>query len=107
MNSPYYAVIFTSWLAPETNGYPEMARQMEELAAQQKGFLGVQSARGDDGFGITVSYWQTLADVAAWKSHLSHQEAQHAGRTSWYAGYQVRVCKVEREYEFEAAGPRL
>jgi heme-degrading monooxygenase HmoA len=36
---PYYAVIFSSLRTQENNGYAAMAKQMEELAQQQPGYL--------------------------------------------------------------------
>lgn len=42
---PYYAVIFTSVRTEGDKGYAEMADRMVELAQQQDGFLGVESAR--------------------------------------------------------------
>lgn len=96
---PYYAVIFTS-KKNEPEGYSEMAERMEKLSASQPGFLGIQSVRGNDGFGITVSYWKSLEYIKSWKSNLEHQEAQKQGKASWYSGYEVRICKVERQYSF-------
>jgi heme-degrading monooxygenase HmoA len=98
---PYYAVIFTSLRreAPD-DGYPEVAARMEELAREQPGFLGVESARGSDGLGITVSYWATLAAVTAWSRHAEHVLAQKRGRDEWYTWYALRICRVERETEF-------
>ena len=98
---PYYAVIFTTLRreAPE-DGYGETAARMEELAREQPGFLGVESARGDDGLGITISYWATLDDVAAWRRHAEHLLAQKRGRDEWYDWYALRVCRVERAAEF-------
>jgi heme-degrading monooxygenase HmoA len=98
---PYYAVIFTSVRTPGDNGYGETAARMEALAAAQPGYLGIDSARGESGLGITVSYWRTLADVRRWKAHLEHQEAQEQGRRQWYAAYSVRVASVERAYQHE------
>jgi heme-degrading monooxygenase HmoA len=95
---PYYAVIFTAQRTKGDRGYEIMARRMEELAARQQGFLGVESARGADGFGITVSYWSSKEAIAAWKAHLEHKPAQQAGQRVWYEDYQVRVAKVERDY---------
>jgi heme-degrading monooxygenase HmoA len=95
---PYYAVIFTSQRTQGDRGYAEMAQRMVELAALQPGFLGVESARGADGFGITVSYWSSEEAIAAWKLHLEHKPAQEAGRRVWYADYFLRVSKVERDY---------
>lgn len=98
--SPYYAVIFTSLRTAGDHGYADMANRMVELAAQQPGFLGIESARegGEDGLGITVSYWADLASISAWKAHLDHRQAQVMGRECWYASYRVRVSRVEREY---------
>ncbi len=96
---PYYAVIFTSLRTEGDNGYGAMADRMEELAAQQPGFLGIESARS--GLGITVGYFRSLEDIANWKKHVEHAEAQRRGRADWYSAYQVRIAKVERAYGFE------
>ena len=95
---PYYAVIFTAQRTEGDNGYDAMAQRMDELAAQQPGYLGIESTRGADGAGITVSYWESLEAIAAWKRNAEHQVAQKKGRTTWYAAFKVRICKVEREY---------
>jgi heme-degrading monooxygenase HmoA len=95
---PYYAVIFTSLRTEGDRGYGHMAERMVELAAQQPGFLGVESARTADGLGITVSYWSSEEAIAAWKAEAEHKIAQQTGQRVWYADYQLRVAKVEREY---------
>ncbi|HEX7673582.1 MAG TPA: antibiotic biosynthesis monooxygenase [Bdellovibrio sp.] len=98
-DSFYYAVIFSSQRnSSDCAGYEQMAERMVELAKIQKGFLGMESSRGSDGFGITVSYWQTLEDISAWKSNSEHKIAQEFGRSKWYESFSTRVCKVEREY---------
>lgn len=95
---PYYAVIFTSQRTEGDQGYGDMADRMVELAHEQPGFLGVESARGAGGFGITVSYWESTQAIAAWKANAEHRIAQETGKTTWYADYQLRVAKVERAY---------
>jgi len=95
---PYYAVIFTSLRNEEEPGYGAMADRMVELAAQQPGYLGHESAR--EGVGITVSYWENLDAILGWKVQTEHLFAQQAGRDRWYSAYQVRVCLVERAYGF-------
>ena len=97
-NKPYYAVIFTSTHSENTKGYTDMATQMETLAKTQEGFLGIESAR--DAVGITVSYWESLDAIKNWKQQSDHLVAQQKGRQDWYNWYKVRICKVEREYEF-------
>jgi len=93
---PYYAVIFTSRRTSVDEGYDDMGARMVELAARQPGFLGVESVRGADGLGITVSYWTSLEAIAAWRAHSEHRVAQSSGRKKWYAHFETRVAKVER-----------
>jgi heme-degrading monooxygenase HmoA len=95
---PYYAVIFSSRRTAVDDGYAAVADRMLELAARRPGFLGVESVRGADGFGITVSYWATLADIAAWKADGEHRIAQSMGRQKWYAAFETRIARVERGY---------
>ncbi len=96
---PYYAVIFTSKRSSaDAAGYDVTAARMIELASQQPGFLGVESVRGADGLGITVSYWASLESVAAWKAHAEHKLAQEMGKQVWYEQYELRIAKVERAY---------
>lgn len=97
---PYYAVIFTSRRTGGDRGYDAMARRMEELAARRDGFLGLESARGADGRGITVSYWRDEAAIRAWKQDAEHLQAQRRGRETWYEAYEVRIARVERAYGF-------
>ncbi len=93
---PYYAVIFSS--VRRENGYVQVAERMVELASQQPGFLGVESVRGTDGFGITVSYWTSEETISAWKANVEHLAAQEKGKQKWYEHYELRVAKVERAY---------
>lgn len=95
---PYYAVIFTTVRTPVDAGYAEMAEAMLALASRQPGFLGVEHAR--DATGITVSYWESLEAIAAWRDHADHRVARERGRSTWYAEYKLRICRVEREYDF-------
>jgi heme-degrading monooxygenase HmoA len=101
---PYYAVIFSSQRTHGDRGYASMAERMLELASEQPGFLGAESVRGPDGFGITVSYWSSEEAIAAWRSHADHKPVQEAGKRVWYADYQLRVAKVERAYGKPDAG---
>ncbi|WP_278408979.1 antibiotic biosynthesis monooxygenase family protein [Pseudomonas rhodesiae] len=97
--APYYAVIFTSLRTEGDQGYSQAAMRMLELAHEQPGFLGVESAR-EDGLGITVSYWASEAAILAWKHHAEHRAVREQGRSTWYSAFHTRVCKVERDYTF-------
>jgi heme-degrading monooxygenase HmoA len=99
----YYAVIFSSLRTPngndeKTGDYSKMAERMVELAKEQPGYLGVESARGADGFGITVSYWESETAIRNWKRNAEHLIAQETGIRHWYAHYELRIAKVERAY---------
>lgn len=96
---PYYAVIFSSQRTAHGDAdYAAMANRMLELAAQQDGYLGAESTRGSDGFGITVSYWRDLDAIAHWRAHAEHRVAQERGQSDWYKHYELRVARVERAY---------
>lgn len=93
---PYYVVIFTSVRTEIDEGYGEMAKRMVELATQQPGYLGVESARNE--VGITVSYWESLEAIRHWKANAEHLVAQKMGREKWYSAFKTRICRVERDY---------
>ena len=75
-----------------------MAQKMEDLAKVQPGYLGIESARDAQGFGITVSYWDNPESIMLWRKNVEHQAAQAIGRSTWYQEFKVRVTKVERDY---------
>jgi heme-degrading monooxygenase HmoA len=101
---PCWAVIFSSQRgAEDAEGYARTADAMVELARQQPGYLGVESARGADGFGITVSYWASEDAIRAWKEVVAHRAAQRMGRERWYRHYELRVARVERAYSRETS----
>ena len=95
---PYYAVIFTSIRTEGDNEYESMADWMVELAKQQSGFLGMESARNE--IGITVSYWKDLDSIKKWKGNSEHKIAREKGRMIWYKSFKTRIAKVESDYDF-------
>ena len=96
--TPYYAVIFTSIRTDGDNEYDNMSERMVELAKQQDGFLGVESARNE--IGITVSYWRDLDAIKRWKKNSEHKIARENGRKIWYKSFKTRIAKVESDYDF-------
>ncbi len=105
--APCYAVVFSSVRTNvDDEGYAAMATRMVELGSSMPGFLGIESARGADGFGITVSYWASEAAIRDWQRHAEHLEAQRSGRERWYVGFELRICRVERSRGFRA-GPTV
>lgn len=98
---PYVAVIFSN----ERNegddaAYAQTADDMVSLAAKQEGYLGIESVRGEDGFGVTISYWRDEDAIVKWKKNADHITAQKAGQKSWYRAYKTRVSTVTRDYGF-------
>jgi Uncharacterized enzyme involved in biosynthesis of extracellular polysaccharides len=94
----YYAVIFKSKRTDGDNGYGRMSDEMARLASEQPGYIGIDSVRDASGTGITVSYWESLEAISNWRSHATHRIAQERGKSEWYENYEVKICKVEREY---------
>ena len=80
--------------------YGKMAEVIDALAKQQPGFLRVESVREEEGKGITVSYWESLEAIQAWKANAKHLTAQQLGKEKWYTHYQVEICQVMKEYSF-------
>ncbi|WP_018685028.1 antibiotic biosynthesis monooxygenase family protein [Actinokineospora enzanensis] len=106
---PYYAVVFTSLLAQDHDGYAETSDRMTELVRSSPGYLAHDSARDDTGTGITVAYFRDEESIETWRRQAEHVVAQDRGRAQWYDAYEVRVAKVERAYGFrrvERSHPR-
>ena len=101
-----YAVIFSAQRTDGDNGYEETAMRMDELARDMPGYLGIESARDAEGFGITVAYWESEEAIRNWKRHPEHARAQQSGREQWYSDYRIRVAKVERAYGMTKRGDR-
>lgn len=98
------AVLFVSKrTADDDAGYAEAATAMDVLAAQQPGYRGIESQRGDAGVGITISYWADDASAIAWRDHPEHAAIRARGRERWYAWYEVIVTRVERGYRWRRA----
>lgn len=98
---PYFVVVFTLQRTSDGAGYRETAAEMFRLATAHPGCLGMETAQGADGFGITVAYFSDQASLDSWRNHPSHRAAQELGKSRWYEHYELRVGVVERAY----AGP--
>ena len=87
----------------DDGGYAIAAAAMDELASLQNGYLGIDSVRGADGLGITVSYWASDTDAKAWRDHPDHAVIREAGRDRWYSHYSLHVAEVTRSYDWQKA----
>ena len=98
------AVIFIAQrTAVDDDGYASAASAMDALAKQQAGFLGMDSVRGPDGLGITVSYWASDSHAKAWRDHSDHAAIRKSGRDRWYSSYSLHVAEVTRSYDWQMA----
>lgn len=93
--APCWAVIFTSTLSEDTDGYAETAERMLELAHAQPGFLGVERSRDAQGRGVTVSYWASREAITAWRKHPEHARARAEGRRRWYSDWKVQIERID------------
>ncbi len=93
-----YIVSFISLMSPDTKGYARAADHMMEAVQSQPGFIGVYTARNEEGIGITNSYWSSLDAIKGWKADKAHQAIQNKGKTVWYQWYQLQVCEIVKNY---------
>lgn len=108
MPNARFAVIFASQRPVQAaggtaapDGYAAVAERMVELARRQPGFVAVESARGTDGYGITVSYWTDRAAIQAWKDEAEHRVAQRLGFERFYESFHLVVAELVEERSFE------
>jgi len=93
------AVIFLSGRsASDPEGYAAAADAMAEAASRVPGYLGIESTRGEDGVGITISWWRDEAAARAWRDDPDHARIRERGRAIWYDWYRVIVATVDRAY---------
>jgi heme-degrading monooxygenase HmoA len=95
------AVIFVAQRSLDDDaGYRAAAEEMDALAATQPGYIGIDSVRGPDGLGITVSYWINDAAAKNWRDHPRHTAIRDQGRGIWYTYYDLHVAEVTRSYDW-------
>ncbi len=93
---PYYAVIFVSQRTPGDNGYGDASARMVAMVKDQPGFIGMESARGADGKGITVAFFETEDAIREWGRVAEHRQVQTDGRATWYEHYEIYYSRVDR-----------
>lgn len=98
IQTPYYAVIFSSLKSDDLDGYDQAAQRMQVLSAAQPGYLGMVHAVTDEGVSVSTSYWQDLASISAWKAQSEHLLAQKMGKKRWYDEFTIEIARVERAY---------
>jgi heme-degrading monooxygenase HmoA len=96
------AVIFLSKRSEaDPEGYAAAAAEMVKAAERFPGYAGIWNARGADGVGITISYWENETCARAWKNDATHAGIREQGRARWYDWYELVVAEVTRGYGWQ------
>jgi len=98
---PYIAAVSTSIRTDVEEGYDKMNELTITELDSIEGYLGYEAFRDENGFGVNVSYWKDMESLKRWRDNTLHQKAQELGKEKWYKNYKLRICRVERDYEFE------
>jgi heme-degrading monooxygenase HmoA len=94
------AIFVAQRTGDDDEGYYAAASAMDALAAQQPGYVGIDSVRRDDGLGITVSYWANEDAAKLWRDHPDHAAIREQGRGRWYLRYSLHVAEIARSYDW-------
>ena len=65
----------------------EMSERLEKMVCDQPNYIGTESVRVNDGFGITVCYWKDEASITNWKNNVEYQYAREKGMADWCKKY--------------------
>lgn len=98
-----HLIVFRNRKRADIDGaaYAADAAQMEELAAQQPGFVSVKTFVAEDGEVVTLSVWDSAAEARAWGDHPEHARVQENGRAQYYAEYTLMSCPQPRVRTFK------
>jgi heme-degrading monooxygenase HmoA len=99
---PRIVVLIRASLRPNCDlaAYEAMDTRMNELVSQIPGYLGIKAYTADDGETVAIAQFESREALIHWRDHPEHLDAQRAGRQTFYASYDIRVCSVERAYDF-------
>jgi heme-degrading monooxygenase HmoA len=97
---PHVVCIFRSVRTGHSDeNYEAWSQRMDALVATVPGYVTHSSYRDEEsGKGVTISYFESMADLVAWKQVPQHQEAQALGRSAFYSEYEIEVAEIVRRY---------
>jgi heme-degrading monooxygenase HmoA len=93
-------VVFASVRTEVDGGYYDTNEELFAYLNTMSGFLGYESARGENRLGITVAYFESAESIREFREHEPHRDAQKRGRSEWYETYSIHVVQVSRSYGF-------
>jgi heme-degrading monooxygenase HmoA len=95
------AVIFEVWPAPaQRDRYLDIAAELKPLLNDIDGFISIErfESLSEPGKVLSLSFWRDEGAIAHWRALEQHRAAQHAGRSSIFSDYQLRIASVVRDY---------
>jgi heme-degrading monooxygenase HmoA len=100
-----YLTVFRNRKRPDMDvvAYQADNARMEELAAQQPGFVSIKGFVADDGEVVAISQWESEAAAKAWGRHPEHAQVQARGRSDYYASYTLYACTDPKVRSYESA----
>lgn len=94
-----YVELFTSKLVEADEQYHTLNDAIYQALVKQQGYSGHQCYHDEKGLGCTISYCENLESLKQWKEFPLHLKSQEKRKQKWYEFYQVKICKIEKEYE--------
>ncbi len=81
-------------------------QQMQEQVRRYDGFLGETPccSLDNDKKYVSLFYWRDRQSMKTWREDPEHVKIQQLGREKIFAWYKIRVCELEREYDWEWSG---
>jgi heme-degrading monooxygenase HmoA len=92
-----YAVIFKARINKLDTQYQATAKRLRELATKEftcRDFVSVV----ENGYEISISYWDSLDDIQAWRENHEHLEAQTLAEGRWYRSVEIEIVELIRDY---------
>ena len=62
----------------------------------------METYREFSGKGVIISYWESKKAIQQWKENAKHLLALQYGKSHAYFSFELKICRVERAYEFKA-----
>ena len=101
-----YAVIFEVEVKPDGKDiYLNIASKLKEQLQQTVGFISIERFQSlvSEGKLLSLSFWEDMDSIDAWKKNLDHMNAQSKGRSSLFKDYRIRIAKVEKDYTLQTS----
>ncbi|HJU40860.1 MAG TPA: antibiotic biosynthesis monooxygenase [Tahibacter sp.] len=95
--------VFRTKLNPGVDAEAEaIGTRLYALATSMPGFVSYREFQGADGESVALVEFASAQELAAWRNHPEHLDAQRIGRERLFSEYRVQVCTVDRDYAFPA-----